>query len=398
MADGLGPVLVKPMRILHVLRAPLGGLFRHVCDLTEGQRKAGHKVGVICGDVPGDPVSMVRLGELARQCELGIHVIPMHRMPGVADAANMLRMMSRARLVGADVIHGHGAKGGAYARLLPRFAGGVRIYTPHGGALHFDRRNVRGFAFLAAERLLRRRTDGFIFESDFGLRTFIDKVGDPDATSTVIHNGVTETEFAPVTPNADAADFVFIGELRELKGVGTLIDAATLAGEKMHLRIVGSGDMRAFFEAVASHVPPQVKIEFMGAMPARKAFALGRTVVVPSYHESLPYIVLEAAAAGLPVIATRVGGMAEIFGPDASTLLTPRDIGGLADRLRHALHNPDEMAALAERLRARVRAEFTAPQMVDGVLAFYRALLDMKSTVAMNEEEAVRSRIERAAS
>jgi hypothetical protein len=66
--------------------------------------------------------------------------------------------------------------------------------------------------------------------------------------------------------------------------------------------------------------------------------------------------------------------------------------------MRHALRNPDEMAALAERLRARVRAEFTAPQMVDGVLAFYRALLDMKSTVAMREEDAMRSRIERAAS
>lgn len=382
MADGLGPAPMQPMRILHVLRAPLGGLFRHVCDLAEGQRKAGHKVGVICGDVPGDPVSTVRLRELARHCELGIHVIPMNRMPGVADAANMLRMMSRARLVGADVIHGHGAKGGAYARLLPRFAGGVRVYTPHGGALHFDRRSMQGFAFLTAERMLRQRTDGFIFESDFGLRTFIEKIGEPERTSTVIHNGVTEPEFVPVTPDDDAADFVFVGELRELKGIGTLIDAATLAGEKMHLRIVGSGEQRAFFEAIASHAPPLVRIEFMGPMPARRAFALGRIAVVPSYHESLPYIVLEAAAAGLPVIATRVGGMAEIFGPDASALLTPRDIGGLADRLRHAIHHPDEMAALAERLRSRVRAEFSSQQMVDGVLGFYRTLIDNRIAAA----------------
>src|SRR3546814_1621949 len=117
----------------------------------------------------------------------------------------------------------------------------------------------------------------------------------------------------------------------------------------------------------------------MGALPARGAFALGRIAVVPSYHESLPYIVLEAAAAGLPVIATRVGGMAEIFGPDASTLVSPRDIGGLADRLRHAIHNPDEMAALAERLRRRVRAEFSATHMVDGVLGFYRALIEARS-------------------
>src|SRR3546814_16385672 len=89
-------------------------------------------------------------------------------------------------------------------------------------------------------------------------------------------------------------------------------------------------------------------------------------------------MVLVAAEAGLPVIATRVGGMAEILGPDASTLVSPRDIGGLADRLRHAIHNPDEMAALAERLRRRVRAEFSATHMVDGVLGFYRALIEAR--------------------
>ncbi|HEY4343593.1 MAG TPA: glycosyltransferase family 4 protein [Parvibaculum sp.] len=394
MGEALSSAPSQSMRILHVLRAPLGGLFRHVCDLTEGQRKAGHKVGVICGDVPGDPVSLNRLRALAKHCELGIHVIPMNRMPGIGDAANMLRMMSRARLVGADVIHGHGAKGGAYVRMLPRFAGGVRVYTPHGGALHFDRREMQGFAFLTAERLMRRRTDGFIFESDFGLRTFIEKVGEPNSTSAVIHNGVTEHEFTPVLHEDDAADFVFVGELRELKGVATLIDAATLAGEKMHLRIVGSGERRGFFEAIAAHVPSIVKIEFMGPMPAREAFALGRVAVVPSYHESLPYIVLEAAAAGLPVIATRVGGMAEIFGPDASSLVSPRDIGGLADRLRHAIRNPDEMTALSERLRARVRAEFAASQMVDGVLGFYRTLIDNKMAATVGEIEPVPARIE----
>lgn len=394
MGNGLGPAVAQPLRILHVLRAPLGGLFRHVCDLAEGQHRAGHKVGVICGDMAGDPVSTLRLRELAKHCELGIHVIPMNRMPGIADAANMLRMMSRARLLGADVIHGHGAKGGAYARLLPRFAGGVRVYTPHGGSLHYDRRTLQGFGFLAAERMLRKRTDGFIFESDFGLRTFIEKVGEPETTSTVIHNGVTEPEFAAVTPDADAADFVFVGELRELKGVGALIDAATLAGEKMHLRIVGSGDQRGFFEAMASHVPSRVKIEFMGPMPAREAFALGRIAVVPSYNESLPYIVLEAAAAGLPVIATRVGGMAEIFGPDSSSLVNPRDIGGLADRLRHAIHHPDEMKALAERLKARVRAEFAAPQMVDGIVGFYRALIDNRLAAPVNRNDGATARIE----
>lgn len=377
--------------ILHVFRAPLGGLFRHVCDLAEGQKRAGHKVGIVCGEVPDDAVAAQRLQAIAAHCELGVHTIEMNRLPGISDATNMSRLISCVHRLKADVIHGHGAKGGAYVRLLPRFVGGVRIYTPHGGSLHFDQRSWQGLAVLTAERLMRRRTDAFIFESDFGLRTFIKKVGDPATFSAVIHNGVNESEFAHVDVDEDAADFVFVGELRDLKGVATLIDAATLAGHKMHLRIVGSGADRAKFEAQAADVPPCVKIEFMGSMPAREAFALGRIVVVPSYHESLPYIVLEAAAAGLPVIATRVGGMAEIFGPDSSSLLTPRDIGGLADRMRHALLHPSEMNALARRLHARVRSEFSSAQMVDSVGELYRRIINARCVDANEDVEDIES-------
>mgnify|MGYP003643502826 FL=1 len=384
----------KPLHILHVFRAPLGGLFRHVCDLAEGQNKAGHKVGIICGEVQGDSLAAKRLAAIGAHCQLGVHTIEMNRLPGIGDAASIAKVMSCAMRARADVIHGHGAKGGAYARLLPRIAGGVRLYTPHGGSLHFDRRSMAGFTFLTAERLMRRLTDAFIFESDFGLRTFTKKIGEPSTLSAVIHNGVTEAEFVPVEPASNAADFVFIGELRELKGIGTLIDAVTLAGHKMHLRIVGSGAEREIFEAQAATVPPSVKIEFMGSMAARDAFALGRVVVVPSYHESLPYIVLEAAAAGMPVIATRVGGMAEIFGPDSCTLLNPRDIGGLADRMRHALHHPDEMKALADRLRSRVRSEFSSAQMVDGVNALYRRLIEKRGQRAVAQLDDATSGVE----
>lgn len=384
----------KSLHIMHVFRAPLGGLFRHVCDLAEGQHKAGHKVGIICGEVPDDSLAAKRLAAIGAHCELGVHTVKMNRLPGIGDAANIAKVMSCVMRARADVVHGHGAKGGAYARLLPRVAGGVRLYTPHGGSLHFDPRKAQGLAFLTVERLMRRFTDAFIFESDFGLRTFTKKIGEPSTLSAVIHNGVTEAEFVPVEPASNAADFIFIGELRELKGVGTLIDAAILAGREMHLRIVGSGAERELFEAQAATVPPRVKIEFMGSMPARDAFSLGRVVVVPSYHESLPYIVLEAAAAGMPLIATRVGGMPEIFGPDSCTLLTPRDIGGLADRMRHALQHPDEMKALADRLRSRVRSEFSSAQMVDGVNALYRRLIEKRGRLAVAELDDVTSGVE----
>ena len=372
------PTQSEPMKILHVFRAPLGGLFRHVCDLAVEQKKAGYKVGIVCGEVPSDHVAAKKLDELARYCELGIHILPMSRLPGFGDVVNLLRVGALVRRLNVDVVHGHGAKGGAYVRLLPRFVGGIRIYTPHGGSLHFDARTFAGFVFLNLEKLMRLHTDAYIFESEFGLQAFTKKVGDPSAFFSVIHNGVTAAEFEPVSEAPELADFVFVGELRELKGIGTLIDAATLAGHPLHLRVVGSGAERERFESQAVNVPACVKIEFLGSMPARDAFALGRNVVVPSYNESLPYIVLEAVAAGKPVIATRVGGMAEIFGPDARSLIDPRDVGALADRLRYAMNHPAEMNALAMRVRARVQDEFSSRQMTESVNALYQRLLAAK--------------------
>lgn len=378
------------LRVLHLLRAPLGGVLRHVRDLVHGQHEAGYKAGIVTGATPSDPVAAAWLSEAAKACELGIHVVPMNRMPGLGDVANIMRLHRLVRGLDADVIHGHGAKGGAYARLLPRRAGALRIYTPHGGTLHFDPQSVKGRLFFTAERLMRHRTDGFIFESEFGRQTFGRFVGVPLSPSVVVHNGISETDCVPIRPRADVADFVFIGELRALKGVGTLIEAMAILGRAAHLRIVGSGAERGAFEQMARHAPTDVRIEFMGSMPAREAFASGRIAVLPSHHESLPYVALEAAAAGVPLIATRVGGVPEIFGPDAGRLVEPADAAALSAALVYALDNPDDMTALAIRLRKRVRAEFSVARMIEGVSACYRAAREKASEPRHGAGEKVR--------
>jgi glycosyltransferase involved in cell wall biosynthesis len=94
-------------------------------------------------------------------------------------------------------------------------------------------------------------------------------------------------------------------------------------------------------------------------------------LVVPSRAESLPYVVLEAAAAGRPVIATRVGGMAEIVGPAAAALVAPDDAAALATAIVDALDRPADTAAAAAALRERVAQAFSLDVMVNGVLAAY---------------------------
>jgi len=109
--------------------------------------------------------------------------------------------------------------------------------------------------------------------------------------------------------------------------------------------------------------------------PARKAFAFGRILVVPSRAESFPYIVLEAAAAGKPLIATHVGGIPDIFGSLADQLTPPDDRDALARKLADAINHPDIMRDTAALLRERVRTNFSLDGMVESGIEAYRAAL-----------------------
>ena len=95
-------------------------------------------------------------------------------------------------------------------------------------------------------------------------------------------------------------------------------------------------------------------------------------LVIPSRAESLPYVVLEAAAAGLPIIATGVGGNPEIFGPQSAKLIPPDDIAALIGAITAALDDPQGMQADAQILRTRIRSEFSLTTMVECNLAAYR--------------------------
>lgn len=366
----------SPLRVLHILRHPMGGLFRHVCDLIEGQQDAGVMTGVVCAEPPpGNAVSHAMLQKLECRCGLGMHIVPMGRLPGVGDLRTLERIGNLAGRLRPDILHGHGAKGGAYARLLSSRHSAIRLYTPHGGALHYSSLSPTGAAFLAMERILKGRTDGFIFESSFSRRAYDEKVGRPSAASIVIPNGVRPDEFAPVEADEGAADFVFIGELRRLKGVSVLIDAVSGMKEAASLAIVGSGPDEIAFRAQADRLSLTDRISFLGPMTAREAFRRGRAVVMPSLAESLPYVALEAIAAGKPFIATNVGAMSEVFGPDADALLPAGDVAALRRALEAAHGDVQTLNDRAIRLRARVRSDFSTERMVGDVLSFYERLV-----------------------
>src|SRR3954469_23191804 len=124
----------QPLRILHAVRAPVGGIFRHILDLANGQVDRGHDVGIIADSLTGGERADAALAEIAPRLTLGVHRVAIHREPWPTDVLALSEFYRLFRGLNPDVLHGHGAKAGAFVRMLPRRPGSIRIYTPHGGS------------------------------------------------------------------------------------------------------------------------------------------------------------------------------------------------------------------------------------------------------------------------
>ena len=427
----------RPLKILHIIRAPVGGAFRHVQDLAKEQARLGHAVGMLADEGTGNALTEHQLQATAPHFELGIHRIRMSRLPSFNDVMTIRYTRDLVQRLGIDVLHGHGAKGGLFARLgsgtatiqdhpLMKNGAGrlngagarvkgqaqssqtdgshktaeqqichakqdavgedhrrsvLRFYTPHGGSLHFANRAILGPIYLGMESILQRFTDGIIFESAYAHKVYSEHVGQEYSKVRVVPNGLKQTDFVEIQLNDDAAEFVFIGELRWLKGIDVLIKAlAQLHGTPgARLAIVGDGPDKQEFQSMVDDLGLNERVRFCGALTAQDAFQLGHIVVMPSRAESFPYVVLEAAAAGKPLIATNVGGIPEIVWGTRMKLVPSDNVDALAAAMQHAIDNPQALHDLAHELRQNVAQKFTVEGMADSVLEFYSDILSSKS-------------------
>lgn len=370
---------MQSFRILHCLRAPLGGLFRHVLDLATEQAAQGHEVGILCDSTSGDGLTEDKLAELAKNCTLGIHRTPMSRLISHNDAVALRKTVTLAKQLRCDVLHGHGAKGGLYARLASRTnrRNGIpacSFYTPHGGTLNYRPGSLASRIFLTIEKRLLPFTDGLCFESQYASDKFDEMVGIPKCQVGVIPNGVRPSEFTPHILNEDASDFVFLGEIREVKGVDLLVEAIANLKQTHNASVcvVGEGPLRDEMITRAQTLGVTENMTWPGAMPASEAFKRGRIFVMPSRNESFPYVVLEAAAQGIPALVTDVGGVAEITEPGDAFLMKHDCVNTLTTAMANALDHPEALQERTRALRERVRTHFSTAGMATSIVDIYR--------------------------
>jgi glycosyltransferase involved in cell wall biosynthesis len=372
------------------MEATIGGTRRHLGQLAHHLGDHGIEVAVAYSARRTDEFRR----DVAAMAAAGIETIevPMARaVRPVADLLSYRRLRAVIRAGRFAVVHTHSSKAGALGRAAaPSRCGPALVHTPHSFAFLHDAEfsRLKRRLYMSVERFLGRRTARLVAvsraEAEAAVRHRIvaaDRV-------TVIANGV-EADLASARPRdqvraelglaAGEHLVVSVGLLEVAKGHRYLIaalPAASAALPGLRCVIVGDGSRRRALEDQARASGLGERVIFTGQRgDALDLIAAADAMVLPSLWEGLPYVVLEAMALAVPVIAADVGGCAELVEPGGTGMLVPAaDASALAAAIVKLLGDPDAAAAMGRRGRERARTRFSLDAMVSAHARLYEAL------------------------
>jgi glycosyltransferase involved in cell wall biosynthesis len=356
--------------IVHVLSSfGVGGQERVALDLAIGQRARGHAVSVISLAPPPD-------GAMAD--EFAAAGVAVGRVPkrGGLDPTLVPRLARALRDRRAEVVHTHNPLPLIYGAPAARLIGAAAIHTKH-GANPTNRRN----------RLLRRAaavlTHAFVAVSDTTADQARARRDVAEGKLHTIPNGIRLDRYAP-DAEARAATRVelglgdawvvgTVGRLDTYKNQAMLVRAmAPLLSSRVRLVVIGDGDNRAEVEAAVAALPDPRWVVMTGRrMDVPRLVHAFDVFALSSKTEGLPLVVPEAMAAGLPIIATAVGGLPSVVDDGVTGLLVPVDEAALAAALVRLERDRELARAMGTRAREVALARYSHDRMVDAYLELY---------------------------
>lgn len=379
------------IRILQVVtRLAVRGVPKHVLDLAANLNPERYEVEVLAGrSEPGE-------GELwaeARERGIKTWYVPalQRKVDPIADLKAYADIRRRLREGSYHIVHTHISKAGILGRLAARRAGvPVVVHTYHGQVEEVSGRSLKSYLFRACERCAARWTDRIVAVSEETVKECLRRgIGKP-AQYRVIHNGIDLAPFlercsAPAARVSAGAGPCLgtIGSLTREKGLEVLLQAFTLLRQRhpqLQLQIVGDGKLRGELQAMARQLGIAESVHFQGiAADVRPWLASFDLFVLPSLQEGLPTVLLEAMAAGRPVVASRVGGIPEVVIDGRTGLLVPAgDPQALAAALDRLLRDPEMRQAMGQAGRERAVQAFGLERMLRQLEKEYEELLSAR--------------------
>jgi glycosyltransferase involved in cell wall biosynthesis len=391
----------RPIRVLRVIaRLNVGGPALHVTYLARGLAERGYETTLVAGDVARGEASMSFVAEQA-----GVDVVTLpglsRELSPVRDALAAFRLARLIRRLRPDVVHTHTAKAGAVGRAAALLAGRRRpvvVHTFHGHVLRGYFGTGGTLVFRAIETLLARASDRLIAVSPevrdelvalhvasrdkfsvvrlgIELEPRVSFDGDPSEVRR--RHGIPEGKFV-------VGWFGRMTAVKRTDDLLTMLAGARERGVDALLLLVGDGDDRERLEQRAHDLGLARSCLFLGYQEdVAPWYAICDTVVLTSASEGTPVTIIEALAAGRPVVATKVGGVPDVVDEgETGFLVRPHDTHALAERLEILAGDPVRRRAMGELGRARMLERYSVERLVDDVDALYRELLATTSATS----------------
>ncbi len=361
----------RPRVLVVITRSEPGGAQVHVRDLVLGLASR-YDIAVAVGDE----------GFLTEALTAaGIRVFPIaglqREVAAGSDLVALRSLRALIRQLRPALVHTHSTKAGLLGRLAARSMGVPVIHTAHAWSFSDGIPWSRKGWAIPVEAAAGRLTDRFIVVSaadrEVGMRWRVAR----DAQVRIVHNGVPEGGARAQVQGGDPPVVAMVARMAAPKDHGLLLRAIAQVEAPYSLWLIGDGPERPAVEAEIARLGLADRVRLLGErrdVPALLAQA--QIFVLVSRQEGFPLSILEGMRAGLPVIASRVGGVAEAVRPEVTGLLVDRDDQpALRQSLHRLLTDPALRVAMGAAGRADFEAHFTVARMLDATAQVYNELL-----------------------
>lgn len=373
MTDARGP---SGLRIAFIITkaSPIGGAQIHVRDLAAALAAQGHRPTVITSG-SGTFIDDLRA--------LGIPVVLLQHLTTPIRPLDDLRALrevhSALTQLRPDLVAAHSSKAGILARLVGWRLRLPVVFTVHGWAFTPGVPAVEAALYRRVERLVGPLAGRIIAVSEYDRRLGLEAgIASPERLVTV-HNGMPDIDpELQADPARSPARLVMVARYGAQKDHPTLLRAlAALRHHAWELDLIGDGPLRAETEALARQLGLGDRVHFLGQRnDVDRRLAAAQISLLITNWEGFPLSILEAMRAGMPVVASDVGGVAESVRDGENGFLVPRgDVDVLRDRLERLLADPGLRGRLGTSGRERFVRDFTLDVAVARTLAVYRDTL-----------------------
>ncbi len=361
------------MKILEVCQPADGGVAHQVEILSKELAVRGVPVGVACSPGP--------LADELRRTGMEVFTLPLVRPVSPRnDFAAAYALWGIIRKGGYSLVHAHSAKAGAVGRLAARLARVPAAYTPHAWSFLAAEGGFERVVYAAVERLLAPFTRRIICVSTGEMELGRQVARANPGKLRLVPNGIA----APPPIRARDEGEVVVGSVCRLtrqKGVAYLVRAAEAVrrerGSSVRFSAAGGGPDLERLEAEIGGRGLKGAFELVGVVEEPWDYLSSLDVfVLPSLWEGMPFVLLEAMGAGLPVVATDVGGVRDVIPDDAfGTVVPPADADALKAAILRYVDNPKLRSSVGTAARERILHEFSRKQMIEGNLGVYAEVL-----------------------